>query len=453
MPGTHVSGRKLDDELSGRALDLYVDAFDPLKLYFLQSDIDQFRQYRVSLDDNVRAGDLRIAYFIYRRFVRRVDERVAEAMALLDSDLDFTADEQIVIDGDAATYALNADQARDRWRRQIKYALLDLKDDGTDGVEARDQLRRRYSRYARRWKETSSDDILETFLTAVTTGYDPHSTYMSPQTLEDFKISMGLNLDGIGAALREKDGATVVSEVIPGGAADLHGKLQPDDVIISVGQGDESEITDIVEMPLKDVVKLIRGKAGTKVRLGVRPGGAGNVETYEIIRARVELESSAARGVAVEHMLPGTNDKTKIGYITLPSFYMDMDRRQKEQRGRLSVQHPRRRTSPRRTQSRRRLGHRAGPLAKRRWVADRSHLADRFVHRLRPRGPSQKRRRHGSKVRRRRTRHRVGWALGGRLQPIQCLGQRDLCRRDQGLPPRDRHRRPQRRTAKARCKP
>ncbi len=325
MPGTHVSGKKLDDTLSQRALDLYIKAFDPLKLYFLQSDIDQFHQYQDTIDDNVRAGDLRIAYFIYNRFVRRVDERVADAMALLDSELDFTADEQIVIDGDAAVYAQNSDEARDRWRRQIKYALLDLKDDGTSGDEARDQLRRRYQRYARRWKDTSSDDLLEMFLTAVTTGYDPHSTYMSPQTLEDFKISMGLNLDGIGAALREKDGATVVSEVIPGGAADLHGKLKPDDVIVSVGQGENSEMVDIVEMPLKDVVKLIRGKAGSKVRLGVRVGGAGNVETYDIIRARVELESSAARGVAVQHTLPGTNNTTKLGYITLPSFYMDMD--------------------------------------------------------------------------------------------------------------------------------
>ena len=178
-------------------------------------------------------------------------------------------------------YATNADEANDRWRRQIKYALLDLKDEGKEGDEAVEQLRRRYSRYARRWKQTDSDDLLEMFLTAITTGYDPHSTYMSAGTLHDFQITMSLNLDGIGAQLREKDGNTIVTRVIPGGAAAKHGKLTTDDAIVSVGQGDEGEMVDIVEMPLTDVVDLIRGKAGTTVRLGVKPGGVGNVEILQ----------------------------------------------------------------------------------------------------------------------------------------------------------------------------
>ena len=115
--------------------------------------------------------------------------------------------------------------------------MLDLKDEGKVGEEAVDTLRRRYGRYARRWKTTDSDDLLEMFLSSVTKGYDPHSTYMSPSTLEDFQIQMSLNLDGIGAQLREKDGNTVVSRVIPGGTAAKHGKLKSDDVIVTVGQG------------------------------------------------------------------------------------------------------------------------------------------------------------------------------------------------------------------------
>jgi carboxyl-terminal processing protease len=191
--------------------------------------------------------------------------------------------------------------ARDRWRRQIKYALLDLKDEGTEGEEALDTLRRRYRRYAKRWRQTDSDDLLEMYLTAVTMSYDPHSTYMSPNTLEDFSIMMSLNLDGIGAQLREKDGNTVITRVMPGGAAAKHGKLLTDDVIVSVGQGETGQMVDIVEMPLNDVVDKIRGKAGTLVRLGVKKGGVGNVEIYKIIRAKIQLDESAARGKIIEH--------------------------------------------------------------------------------------------------------------------------------------------------------
>jgi carboxyl-terminal processing protease len=248
----------------------------------------------------------------------------------LDSTFDFHRDESIVIDPEAAIYAKTPEEAQDRWRRQIKYALLDLKD-AADGEEAPsdedavEQLRRRYTRYASRWKKTSSDDLLEMYLTAVTMGYDPHSTYMSPASLEDFTILMGLKLEGIGAALREKDGVTVITNVIPGGAADIHGKLKADDQIVSVGQGTEGEMVDIVEMPLKDVVKMIRGNAGTTVRLGVKPGGVGNPEILSIVRASVELEESAARGEVIEHQIDGTGAIMKIGYINLPSFYLDME--------------------------------------------------------------------------------------------------------------------------------
>ncbi|NND99189.1 MAG: carboxy terminal-processing peptidase, partial [Pirellulaceae bacterium] len=270
------------------------------------------------------------AFDVFRRFTQRVDERVAVAQELLNSDFDFNREETIVIDPETAAYAKDPQEARDRWRRQIKYALLDLKeqekdsDDKEEVVDAIDRLKRRYSRYARRWKQTDSDDLLEMYLTAVTMGYDPHSTYMSPGTLDDFQIQMRLNLEGIGAALREKDGNTVVTSVIPGGAADKHGKLKPDDVIISVGQGDEGEMVDIVEMPLQDVVDLIRGNAGTTVRLEVKPGGAGTKVVYKIVRARVELEESAARGEVIDHKMANGASK-KIGFIKLPSFYLDME--------------------------------------------------------------------------------------------------------------------------------
>ncbi|MCO8124069.1 carboxy terminal-processing peptidase [Stieleria sp. TO1_6] len=323
IPKYHISTMALNDEISERALDLYLDRFDPLKLYFYQSDIDQFKAYKDKIDDMVKKGDLTLAYSIFNRFTQRVDERVAVALELLDSEFDFSKEDYIIVDAEAAQYANSPEEARERWRRQIKYALLDLRDDGTEGDEARDLLRRRYKRYARRFKTYDNDDLLEAYLTSVTSAFDPHSTYMSPSTLDDFNISMGLKLQGIGAALREKDGNTVVMQVIPGGAASLDERLQPDDVIVSVGQGESGEMVDIVEMPLQDVVSLIRGNAGTVVRLGVKVGGKGTLEIYKLVRAQVELEQSAARGKIIDHEMPdGT--KQKIGFINLPSFYMDM---------------------------------------------------------------------------------------------------------------------------------
>ncbi len=332
MPRNHISAQGLNDTISKRALELFVKSLDPLKLYFYKSDIEEFSKSSTEIDDMVRKGDLSLAYDVFTRFIQRVDQRVAVALELLDGEFDFTTDESIIIDPEVAEYASNENEARDRWRRQIKYALLDLKDEGKEGDEAVEQLRRRYSRYARRWKQTDSDDLLEMFLTSITTGYDPHSTYMSAGTLNDFQIVMRLNLDGIGAQLREKDGNTIVTRVIPGGAAAKHGKLDTDDAIVSVGQGDDGEMVDIVEMPLGDVVELIRGKAGTTVRLGVKPGGVGNVETYKIVRARIELEESAARGEVIEHTLPGSSNSLKIGYINLPSFYLDMESAKQDKR-------------------------------------------------------------------------------------------------------------------------
>jgi carboxyl-terminal processing protease len=325
MPRNHISAQGLNDTISQRALDIFVNALDPMKLYFYQSDIDEFNQSSTMIDDMVRNGDLSLAYTIFARFIERIDERVAMAQELLKGEFEFNTDETIVIDPEGTEFAKTAEESSDRWRRQIKYSLLDLKDEGKVGQEAIDQLSRRYARYARRWRQTDSDDLLELYLTSVTSGYDPHSTYMSPASLDDFQIQMSLNLDGIGAQLREKDGNTVVTRVIPGGAAAKHGKLKTDDEIVSVGQGNTGEMVDIVEMPLTDVVDLIRGKAGSVVRLGVKPGGVGNVEVYEVIRDRIELEESAARGQVIEHTLPGGTGSLKIGYINLPSFYLDME--------------------------------------------------------------------------------------------------------------------------------
>ena len=326
MRDKHVSHRDLDDEISRRAMQHFLDSFDPRKMYFEQSDVDEFMQWQNRLDDEVSAGKIDFAHNVFQRFLLRLDQRVALVRQLLETDFDFTADDVLQTDTDTLQYPRGAAAVQDRWRKFVKYNLLTHRANELDDEEGRRKIRQRFETLARRWRQTDSDELLERYLSAITTSFDPHTTYMSPSTLENFRILMRLNLEGIGAALQvADDGATKVTKVIPGGAADKHGKLKAEDRIVSVGQGTDGEMVDVVDMKLNDVVKMIRGSAGTIVRLGVQPATDGEVKTYSITRAKIELEDSAARSVILEKQDPASGQLVKIGVIDLPSFYMDME--------------------------------------------------------------------------------------------------------------------------------
>jgi carboxyl-terminal processing protease len=171
------------------------------------------------------------------------------------------------------------------------------------------------------------------FLSSITLGFDPHTTYMSPSSLENFQISMRLKLEGIGAALMMDDGYTVVSNIIPGGAADKDGRLKPEDRIVSVGEGEDGEMTDVIDMNLNDVVKLIRGRAGTVVRLGVKSAESNELQVYQITRAAIELKDSEARSEIIPLDSKADGTPYQLGVIDLPSFYMDMTAAKKGQLG------------------------------------------------------------------------------------------------------------------------
>jgi carboxyl-terminal processing protease len=331
MRREHLSKHPLDDEISERGLELFLKSLDGMKLYFYQSDIDEFHKQRDELDDMVNANDISFAYVVFNRLLQRIDERVKTVDELLDGDFDFTKDEVIVTDADKLTFPKTAAEAKDRWRKRLKYDLLVLKSDKLDkdkGKKEEDpkaRLRRRYHSFDKRMHQTDGDELLEMYLTAITSSYDPHTTYMSPSSLENFRIMMSLNLDGIGAQLQLTDGYTVINKVIPGGAAEKSKGLAVDDRIVSVGQGEDGEMVDVVDMKLNDVVQLIRGKAGSVVRLGVIPGAGGEMKIVKITRAKIELKDSEARGVIFEDGKKADGSPYKIGVIDLPSFYMDME--------------------------------------------------------------------------------------------------------------------------------
>lgn len=321
----HLSKHPLDDEISERGLKSFLKTLDPMKMYFYQADIDEFNQRRKDLDDMLNKRDISFAYTVFQRFLTRVDERVAMIDELLKQPFDFTADEQLVTDPEVLTYPRNPDESRERWRKRLKYDLLVLKGDKKEGQEALDKLQRRYQSFGKRMHQTDGDELLEMFLSSVTGSYDPHTTYMSPSNLENFRILMRLNLEGIGAALKFEDGYTVVSRVIPGGPAAKHGKLKPEDRIVSVGEGPDGEMVDVVDMKLGDVVKRIRGKTGSVVRLGVIPASSTETRIYSLTRATIELKDSEAQGEIFEEGRKPDGTPLRIGVIDLPSFYMDME--------------------------------------------------------------------------------------------------------------------------------
>ncbi|NLY03040.1 MAG: carboxy terminal-processing peptidase [Rhodopirellula sp.] len=319
----HLSKHKLDDEISQRSFDMFLKSLDSMKLYFYQSDIDGFAAQKDELDDAIRRGDVKFAYDVFKVYLQRLDERVRLADELLAMKHDFTVDEQLAVDRDALQWPKNEAEARERWRQRIKYDLLVLKTDDKQGAEATEKLSRRYQSFAKRMHQIDDEELLEMYLTAMTTSFDPHTTYMAPSTLENFDIAMRLELEGIGAALQAEDGYTVVKEIIPGGAADKDGRLKPGDKIVGVGQA-QGEIEDVVDLKLGDVVKLIRGKKGTVVRLQIVPAESVDRKIIDITRATIELKDKEARAQVFEAGTGAGGKAYKIGVIDLPSFYMDM---------------------------------------------------------------------------------------------------------------------------------
>lgn len=320
----HFTRRPIDDEIARRWFGIFLESLDPMKVYFLQSDIDAFMQKRDSLDELVKRGDVSFAYEVYNRFLERVDARLPLIERLLATPQDFTKQESIIIDRDDTKWATSEAEAEDNWRKRIKYDLLVQKMEKTPPEEAKDKLLRRYRSFAKRMHQMTADELLETYLSSLTSSLDPHTSFMSPGTLENFEIGMRLQLDGIGASLKGEDGYTTVAELVPGGAADKDGRLQKKDRVVGVGQGNEGEIVDVVDMNLNEVVKLIRGKRGTIVRLKVIPVGQTAPKIYDITRAKIELKDSEARGEVIEEGRKSDGTPFRIGVINLPSFYMDM---------------------------------------------------------------------------------------------------------------------------------
>ena len=431
----HFLRHPIDDEIAKRWFTIFLEGLDPWKLHFLQSDIDGFMQKRDGLDDAVKRGDVSFAYEVYNRFLERLDARLPLVEKLVNGAQDYAKQESIVIDRDAATWAKSEAEAEDSWRKRIKYDLLVQKMEKTSAEESKDKLLRRYRSFAKRMHQMTADELLEMYLTALTSSLDPHTSFMSPGTQENFAIAMRLQLDGIGAQLKGEDGYTTIMELTPGGAADRDGRLKKKDRVVGVGQGADGEMVDVVDTNLNEVVKLIRGKRGTLVRLKVIPVGETVPKIYDITRAKIELKDAEARGEVIEEGRKPDGTPWRIGVINLPSFYMDMDGARQGQADYKSST----RDCKRLLDEFRQKGVDCVVLDLRNngggSLPESISLTGLFIDT----GPVVQIK--DAAVRRRRSGRVVGRSVRGAHQQVQRQCQRDRGGRHPGLPPRPRHRR------------
>jgi carboxyl-terminal processing protease len=317
----HISFHYLNDELRNRTAAAFVKRLDPSKTLFMYDEVVELRGALTSIFHDVRNGDctklIEINDVVVQRYAK-LEEFVREVVG--DEDYALDRDVELIIDPDKRGHARTPEYRDELRTKLIHFQMSNYMSSGVDLEEAKGKLIHRYELMHRRARETEPEDVYASFLDAFASALDPHSNYLSAEVLEDFQISMELSLEGIGVALSSRDGYSVVEKIIPGGAADQLNVLAPKDKIISVAQ-EEGEYVDIIDMNLRDVVRLIRGKRGTKVRLVIlRQEDTTERLEVSIVRDKINLQDQAA-DLRFEEVETSDGRSLKLAVLELPSFY------------------------------------------------------------------------------------------------------------------------------------
>jgi len=344
----HYGQFKLNDEFSKNLFASYLDAIDPQKRHFLQSDIDEFSRFEKLLDDQILNRDISFFELTYNRLIQRTEESKSYYKEILEKPFDFSKNENFNLDFEKQPYSKNSKELKDRWRKQIKLSVLSRmydnekiqkeakekseKDDKSDQnskkepveiksleqleKEARQTELKNLNDFFDFIKDQERDDWFSIYINAITEQADPHTNYMAPSDKEKFDAGISGKFEGIGARLMKKGDLIEVSEVISGGPAWREGKLENGDLIMKVAQ-ENQETIDIAGMKMDNVIKMIKGKKGTIVILTVKKVD-GTIADIPITRDVVELEETYARSSIIE------KENKKYGIIYLPKFYFDM---------------------------------------------------------------------------------------------------------------------------------
>lgn len=320
----HYSPVSVNDELSEQIFDRYLESMDPQKNFLLASDIAEFSSLRDGLDDAIRNADLDPVFAVFERFRSRVANRAVFAKERLNRDFDFSIDESYNFNREDLPWLTSQAEQDEQWRRRVKNDVLSLRLADQSEDEIKETLEARYERMERRVVQLTPNDVFQIFINAYTLSVEPHTSYFSPRSSENFEINMSLSLEGIGASLSTEGEFTVVRDVIAGGPAALSEKISADDRIVGVGDGKDADIVDVVSWPLNDVVDLIRGPKGSTIRLRIllanAPEGAPPA-IITLVRDKIKLEEQAAKKSTLEVTHDG--EAKRYGVIDLPTFYLD----------------------------------------------------------------------------------------------------------------------------------
>lgn len=361
----HYDPKDINDQFSAHVYEDFIKGLDPLKRYFLASDIAEFSKYKTEIDDQIKNKDLSFFNLVYRRFNERMEDVKKIYPAVLDKPFDFSKKETINVDYDNLAYATSEKELKARWKQQLKFTTLsayyDLveeqnnrkkgvnaeqdknetdagldfdehtenKAQASDGpsepkslaeleAKARTNTKNSLDEYFDFTKDLQRKDYFAIYLNTIVEEFDPHTNYFAPPDKDRFDLRMSGKLEGIGARLQKKNDYITVIEIISGGPAWRSEKIEVGDAILKVRQEGEKDPVSIVGMRIDDAVKLIKGPKGTKVTLTIK-NVDGTISDKTITRDVVELEETYAKSSLIE------KDDRKFGLINLPQFYFDMD--------------------------------------------------------------------------------------------------------------------------------
>ena len=334
----HYSPKDLDDQFSTEAFSRFIKGMDPLKRYFLASDIETFEKYRLSIDDQLINKELVFFDEVYTVLSKRIEEAESRYERLLTDSFDIFSPSVVEIDYDEMPYVDTKAELEDRWIQQLTISLLPVMDAQLEKyarenelevesieepvlldlqVKAREELKRTFYEYFHFIGELDREDYFSTYINAVVETFDPHTYYFAPTDKDRFDIAMSGKFEGIGARLQKKPEGTTVVEIISGGPVWRAKSLEVGDELLKVRQ-EEGEAVDISGMRLDDAIELIKGPEGTTVYLTVKRTN-GMVEEISVIRDVVELEESYAKSVKI------SDEEYEYGLIHLPKFYVDFE--------------------------------------------------------------------------------------------------------------------------------
>ena len=322
----HYSSIQIDDDLSLKIFDDFINKLDPQKRFFTLIDIKELDRFKYKIDDQIKAYDLEFFEEIHDRYRSRIAEAKIFVEKAFENNFDFNDKEYIDLDIDSIPFSSDKNQLYERWRKQIKYSILDIisQKNSSDSIDDNEimmnailTVKKNTNDFFNYANEIERDDWFSVFLNSFVGQFDPHTFYFKPDDKEKFDVSISGNFDGIGARLSKADGNVKIVDVIIGGPVWKDKLLDVGDIILAVGQADQEPIS-IFGMKLDDSIKLIKGPAGTTVTLRVKKLD-GQIKDVKIKRDVVELKETFAKSTLI------SKNSKNYGYISLPKFYADFD--------------------------------------------------------------------------------------------------------------------------------